>query len=99
VRKCHSILTDFQNRLTLELAPRLLEFAPGASTTKQSPLVGGADPSSKRGYNNYERMPPEGLAPQVRIQGRGRGQKAARKRGVRIHKVVFPPPKPLKIRF
>jgi hypothetical protein len=44
-------------------------------------------------------MPPEGLAPQVRIQGRGRGQKAARKRGVTIHKVVFPPPKPLKIRF
>jgi hypothetical protein len=36
VWKCHSILTDFQNRLTLEFALRLLEFAPGALTTKQS---------------------------------------------------------------
>jgi hypothetical protein len=96
VWKCHSILTDFQNRLTLELALRLLEFAPARSPRSNRRE---ADPLSKRGYNNYERMPPEGLAPQARIQGRGRGQKAARKRGVRIHKVVFPPPKPLKIRF
>ena len=49
-------------RLTLELALRLLESAPGPRTTMQSPLRWSDDPSWKRDYNNYERMPPEELA-------------------------------------
>jgi len=49
-------------RLTLELALKLLESAFGPRTTMQSPLRWSGDPSWKRDYNNYERMPPEELA-------------------------------------
>lgn len=49
-------------RLTFELALRLLESAFGPRTTMQSPLRWSGDPSWKRDYNNYERMPPEELA-------------------------------------
>jgi hypothetical protein len=48
--------------LTLELALRVLESAPGSRTTVQSPLRWSADPSWKLDYNNIERMPAEELA-------------------------------------
>ena len=48
--------------LTLELALRLLEAAPGAQTTMQSPLRWSADASWKLDYNNVDRMSPEELA-------------------------------------
>jgi D-proline reductase (dithiol) PrdB len=48
--------------LTLELALRVLESAPGAQTTVQSPLRWSADASWKRDYNNVERMSAEELA-------------------------------------
>ncbi|MGB3867648.1 MAG: glycine reductase [Xanthobacteraceae bacterium] len=48
--------------LTLELALRLLEAAPGAQTTMQSPLRWSSDASWKRDYNNIEAMSAEELA-------------------------------------
>ncbi len=48
--------------LTLELALRLLEAAPGAQTTMQSPLRWSSDASWKRDYNNIEAMSDEELA-------------------------------------
>jgi hypothetical protein len=47
---------------TLELALRLLETAPAAQTTVQSPLHWSADPSWKRDYNNIAALSPEELA-------------------------------------
>jgi D-proline reductase (dithiol) PrdB len=47
---------------TLELALRVLEAAPGAQTTVQSPLRWSADASWKRDYNNIAQMSPEELA-------------------------------------
>jgi hypothetical protein len=47
---------------TLDLALRLLEAAPGAQTTMQSPLRWSADASWKRDYNNIEAMSPDELA-------------------------------------
>jgi len=47
---------------TLELALRLLESAPGANTTVQSPLRWSEDASWKLDYNNVERIAPEELA-------------------------------------
>src|ERR1700739_3873921 len=49
-------------RFTLELALRLLESAPAAQTTVQSPLRWSADASWKRDYNNVAQMDPEELA-------------------------------------
>ena len=48
--------------LTLELALRLLESAPGARTTMQSPLRWSEDASWKLDYNNVAQMSPEELA-------------------------------------
>ena len=48
--------------LTLELALRLLETAPGSRTTMQSPLRWSADPSWKLDYCNVARLSPEELA-------------------------------------
>jgi len=48
--------------LTLELALRLLESAPGARTTMQSPLRWSEDASWKLDYNNIAQMSPEELA-------------------------------------
>ncbi|HEY4204747.1 MAG TPA: glycine reductase [Xanthobacteraceae bacterium] len=48
--------------LTLELALRLLEAAPGPQTTMQSPLRWSADAAWKRDYNNVETMSAEELA-------------------------------------
>jgi hypothetical protein len=45
--------------LTLELALRLLESAPAARTTIQSPLRWSPDPSWKLDYSNIERLAPE----------------------------------------
>ena len=45
--------------LTLELALRLLEGAPAARTTVQSPLRWSADSSWKLDYSNIERLSPE----------------------------------------
>jgi hypothetical protein len=42
-----------------ELALRLLEDAPGARTTVQSPLVWAADPAWKLDYSNLDRLSPE----------------------------------------
>lgn len=48
--------------LTLELALRLLETAPAARTTLQSPLAWNDDPSWKLDYCNAERLTPEAAA-------------------------------------
>ena len=48
--------------LTLELALRVLESAPGPRTTMQSPLRWSEDASWKLDYLNIERMPAEELA-------------------------------------
>src|SRR5216683_456639 len=48
--------------LTLELALRLLERAPGARTTMQSPLRWSEDASWKLDYNNVAQMSPDELA-------------------------------------
>jgi hypothetical protein len=48
--------------LTLELALRLLEWAPGPRTTLHSPLRWSADPAWKRDYSSIERLSPEELA-------------------------------------
>ena len=48
--------------LTLELALRVLESAPAARTTVQSPLRWNDDGDWKLDYNNLERMPPEEVA-------------------------------------
>jgi hypothetical protein len=45
--------------LTLERALRLLEGAPSARTTVQSPLRWSADSSWKLDYSNIERLSPE----------------------------------------
>jgi hypothetical protein len=47
---------------TLELALRLLETAPAAQTTVQSPLRWSADAAWKRDYNNIAALSPEELA-------------------------------------
>jgi hypothetical protein len=47
---------------TLELALRLLESAPAARTTVQSPLRWSADASWKRDYNDLSRLSPEIIA-------------------------------------
>jgi len=44
---------------TLELALRVLESAPAARTTVQSPLRWSADPSWKLDYSNIDRLSPE----------------------------------------
>jgi hypothetical protein len=44
---------------TLKLALRLLESAPAARTTVQSPLRWSADPSWKLDYSNIDRLSPE----------------------------------------
>jgi D-proline reductase (dithiol) PrdB len=44
---------------TLELALRVLEVAPAARTTVQSPLRWRPDPSWKLDYSNIERLAPE----------------------------------------
>ena len=49
-------------RLTLDLALRLLEAAPGPRTTMQSPLRWSTDAAWKRDYNNIEAMSPDELA-------------------------------------
>ena len=48
--------------LTLELALRVLESAPAARTTVQSPLRWRDDPSWKLDFSNLERMTPEQIA-------------------------------------
>jgi hypothetical protein len=48
--------------LTLELALRVLEGAPGPQTTVQSPLRWSDDPSWKRDYSNPAQLAPEELA-------------------------------------
>jgi hypothetical protein len=48
--------------LTLDLALRLLESAPGPRTTVQSPLRWSADPGWKLDYCNIERLSPEEIA-------------------------------------
>jgi glycine/betaine/sarcosine/D-proline reductase family selenoprotein B len=47
---------------TLELALKVLETAPAARTTVQSPLRWSEDALWKLDYNNVEKMPPEELA-------------------------------------
>jgi hypothetical protein len=48
---------------TLELALRLLESAPAARTTVQSPLRWSADASWKRDYNDLSRLSPPRSSP------------------------------------
>jgi D-proline reductase (dithiol) PrdB len=47
---------------TLELALRVLESAPAARTTVQSPLAWSADPAWKLDFSNLDRMTPEQIA-------------------------------------
>jgi D-proline reductase (dithiol) PrdB len=47
---------------TLQLALRLLEAAPVARTTVQSPLRWSVDPSWKLDYSNVERLSPEEIS-------------------------------------
>jgi D-proline reductase (dithiol) PrdB len=47
---------------TLELALRVLESAPGAQTTVQSPLRWSDDPAWKLDFSNLDRMTPEQIA-------------------------------------
>ena len=52
--------TDLQSQsLTLELALRVLESAPAARTTVQSPLRWSEDPGWKLDYSNIERLSSE----------------------------------------
>jgi len=48
--------------LTLELAFRVLETAPAARTTVQSPLRWRDDPSWKLDFSNLEKLTPEEIA-------------------------------------
>jgi hypothetical protein len=48
--------------VTLELALAVLETAPAARTTVQSPLLWSAAPDWKLDYNNLARIPPEEIA-------------------------------------
>ena len=48
--------------LTLELALRVLETAPAARTTVQSPVRWNEDAEWKLDFNNLDRMTPEQLA-------------------------------------
>ena len=48
--------------LTLELALRVLETAPGPRTTVQNPLIWSADPDWKLDYSNVARLSPEEIA-------------------------------------
>ena len=48
--------------LTLELALRVLESAPAARTTVQSPLRWRDDPAWKLDYNNLAKLTPEDIA-------------------------------------
>jgi glycine/sarcosine/betaine reductase selenoprotein B len=48
--------------LTLELALRVLETAPAARTTVQSPLRWSDNPDWKLDYSNIERLPPDEIA-------------------------------------
>ncbi len=66
---------------TLELALKVLERAPGAQTTVQSPLRWSADASWKLDYNNVERMSPEELA-------RRRRDFDAQKEAARVNRVA-----------
>ena len=62
-RMSHEIRTPLNGVLgMLELALRLLESAPGARTTMQSPLRWSEDASWKLDYNNISQMSPEELA-------------------------------------
>jgi hypothetical protein len=49
-------------RQTLELALRVLESAPAARTTVQSPLRWSEDASWKRDYNDLSKLTPETIA-------------------------------------
>ena len=49
-------------RRTLELALRVLESAPAARTTVQSPLRWSEDASWKRDYNDLSSLTPEAIA-------------------------------------
>jgi D-proline reductase (dithiol) PrdB len=49
-------------RQTLELALRVLEAAPAARTTVQSPLRWSEDASWKRDYNDLSKLTPESIA-------------------------------------
>jgi D-proline reductase (dithiol) PrdB len=57
--KPHDVVSQ---AFTLELALRVLETAPSAQTTVQSPLRWSADPSWKRDYNNVAALSAEELA-------------------------------------
>lgn len=48
--------------INFELALRLLESAPGARTTTQSPLVWSSDPAWKLDYSNLEKFSPQEIA-------------------------------------
>jgi hypothetical protein len=63
--------------LTLDLALRLLEGAPGPRTTLQSPLRWSADPDWKLDYCNIERLSPEEIARRRAEFDRGKAEAKA----------------------
>ena len=56
--------------LTLELALRVLESAPGPRTTMQSPLRWSDNPDWKLDFSNIDRMSPEEIAERKRESDR-----------------------------
>jgi hypothetical protein len=63
--------------LTLDLALSLLESAPAARTTVQSPLRWSADPGWKLDYCNIERLTTEEIASRRAEFDRGKAQAKA----------------------
>ena len=76
--KTHDIASQ---AFTIELALKLLESAPAALTTVQSPLRWSADASWKLDYNNVERMSADDLA-------RRRRDFDAQKEAARVNRVA-----------
>jgi hypothetical protein len=70
--------TDSQ-AFTLELALRVLESAPAARTTVQSPLRWSADPGWKLDYSNVERLSPEEIQRRRAEFDRGKQEAKARR--------------------
>jgi hypothetical protein len=68
--------------LTLELALRVLESAPGARTTVQSPLRWREDATWKLDFSNLDRMTPEQIADrrrefdEIKAVARGKRERA-----------------------
>ena len=68
-------------RLTLEMALRLLESAFAPRTTVQSPLAWSSDPSWKGDYSNVEKLTPEVIAERRREFDEGKAVARVKREG------------------